>query len=415
LTTHALTPTDRNTTATAVSTEFPFLDLRAQFAMIREEVTAAVARVLESQNLILGPEVELLEKEFAAYTQAPFAVGCASGSDALLLSMMALDIGSGDEVITTPFTFGATAGSIARLRARPVFVDIHPKTFNINAGQLERAISSKTRAIMPVHLFGLPADMDTVTRISQAHNLPVIEDAAQAVGSRWKGRTIGTLGRFGCFSFFPSKNLGGAGDGGIITVKDAAQAERLRMLRVHGCRKKYQYEFVGVNSRLDALQACILRVKLRYLDDWTQARRRNALRYRELFVDHGLEGIIQIPEETPGSDHVFNQYVLRAPRRNALQEYLHQQGIPTEIYYPSPLHLQPAFSDLGYKAGDFPEAERTCHEVLALPVYAELTADRQRKIVVAIADFYQKARRAEDDESEWSMPERRGPGEWLLG
>lgn len=386
--TQSLTQTDRAATTSPLPLRFPFLDLRAQFATIREEVTAAVASVLESQHMILGPEVEALEKEFADYIHAPYAVGCASGSDALLLSLMALQIGIADEVITTPFTFGATAGSIARLHARPVFVDIEPETFNLNARLLERAISSKTRAIMPVHLFGLPADMDTVTQIAQAHNLPVIEDAAQAVGSQWKGRWIGTLGQFGCFSFFPSKNLGGAGDGGIITVNDAGQAERLRMLRAHGTRKKYQYECLGVNSRLDALQACILRVKLRHLEDWTLGRRRNALRYRELLLDRGLENVVRIPEETPGSCHVFNQYVIRAPRRDALKEHLRRQGIPTEVYYPSPLHLQPAFAYLGYQAGDFPEAERACNEVLALPVYAELTLEQQRTIVKAISDFY---------------------------
>jgi len=374
--------------SSAVAPQFPFLDLRAQFASIREEVTAAVARVLESQNLILGPEVQELEKEFAAYVQAPFAVGCASGSDALLLSMMALGIGPEDEVITTPFTFGATAGSIARLGARPVFVDIEPDTYNIATHQLEKALSSRTRAIMPVHLFGLPADMENVLRVAEANRLPVIEDAAQAVGARWNGQSIGTLGEFGCFSFFPSKNLGGAGDGGIVTVKDAARAEWLRMLRAHGTRKKYQYECLGMNSRLDALQASILRVKLRYLDTWTQARRNNAARYRELFSEYGLQTVVVRPEETPGSYHVFNQYVVRVQRRNDLQQYLRRRGIPTEIYYPSPLHLQPAFTGLGYKEGDFPEAERACREVLALPVYAELREDQQRAVVAAIADFY---------------------------
>jgi dTDP-4-amino-4,6-dideoxygalactose transaminase len=366
------------------------LDLRAQFAGIREEITAAVARVLESQHLILGPEVQALENEFAAYLQAPFAVGCASGSDALLLSMMALGIGPDDEVITTPFTFGATAGSIARLGARPVFVDIEPDTFNLDPRQLERYTSPKTRAIMPVHLFGLPADMDHVLQFAEAHNLPVIEDAAQAVGAGWNGRNIGTLGDFGCFSFFPSKNLGGAGDGGMITVAGPERAERLRMLRAHGTRKKYQYECLGVNSRLDALQACILRVKLRHLDGWTQARRNNAQRYRELFAEYDLHTSIRLPQETPGSYHVFNQFVVRVQRRNELQEHLRCRGIPTEIYYPSPLHLQPAFAGLGYKQGDFPEAEKACREVLALPVYAELAADQQRAVVAAIADFYRQ-------------------------
>jgi dTDP-4-amino-4,6-dideoxygalactose transaminase len=381
---------ERTAAVTAVAPQFPFLDLRAQFANIREEVTAAVTRVLESQNFILGPEVQALENEFAAYVQAPFAVGCASGSDALLLPMMALGIGPDDEVITTPFTFGATAGSIARLGARPVFVDIEPDTFNLDPRQLERSISPKTRAIMPVHLFGLPADMDHVLRFAEAHRVQVIEDAAQAVGARWNGRNVGTLGDFGCFSFFPSKNLGGAGDGGMITVGDSESTERLRMLRAHGTRRKYQYECLGVNSRLDALQACILRVKLRHLDGWTQARRTNAERYRELFAEFGLRTTVRLPEETPGSYHVFNQFVVRVQRRGELQEHLRRRGIPTEIYYPSPLHLQPAFAGLGYKQGAFPEAEKACREVLALPVYAELTAEQQRAVVAAIADFYQQ-------------------------
>jgi len=267
----------------------PFLDLKAQFEEIRGEVIDAVAGVLESQHFILGPEVERFEKDIAEYVGSKFAIGCASGSDALLLAQMALCIEPGDEVITTPFTFGATAGSIARLQARPVFVDIHPETFNIDERQLEAAITPRTRAIMPVHLFGLPANMDAILEIANRHDLSVIEDAAQAIGARWNGKSVGALGTIGCFSFFPSKNLGGAGDGGMLTTNDPQIADRLRVLRVHGARKKYNYELLGMNSRLDALQAAILRVKLKYLNSWTENRRANAERYAELFAEHHVE------------------------------------------------------------------------------------------------------------------------------
>jgi dTDP-4-amino-4,6-dideoxygalactose transaminase len=367
----------------------PFLDLKAQFAEIRDELFDAVTRVLESQHFILGPEVEALEHEVAEYLGAEFAVGCGSGSDALLLALMAIGIEPDDEVITSPFTFGATAGSIARLKARPVFVDIHRDTFNIDERQLEAAITPRSRAIMPIHLFGLPANMDAVLEIAHKHRLAVIEDAAQAIGSRWKEKSVGTLGTFGCFSFFPSKNLGGAGDGGMITTNDPQLAQRLRILRVHGARKKYQYELLGINSRIDALQAAILRVKLRYLYDWTQRRRRNAERYRELFAEYELTRTVGLPYSEESSFHVYNQYSIRVQRRDELQAYLRDHGIPTEIYYPSPLHVEPAFAYLGYRDGDFPSAEATCHEVLSLPIYPELTSDQQRVVVATISRFYQ--------------------------
>lgn len=367
---------------------FLFLDLGAQFAPIREEVLAAVSRVLESQHFILGPEVEALEREIAAYVGTQCAIGCASGSDALLLAMMALGINGGDEVITTPFTFGATAGSIARLKARPVFVDIDSDTFNLDASQLEAAITPRTRAIMPVHLFGLPADMDRVLEIARKHGLAVIEDAAQSIGARYNQQGVGGLGTFGCFSFFPSKNLGCAGDGGMVTTNDPALAQQLRMLRAHGTRKKYQYECLGMNSRLDALQAAILRVKLQHLNRWSSERRRNAARYGELFSDYGLAATVTLPIESGDCAHVYNQYVIRALRRDELQRHLQKRGIPSEVYYPSPLHLQPAFASLGYTQGDFPNAERACHEALALPIYPELTLARQRAVVETIADFY---------------------------
>jgi dTDP-4-amino-4,6-dideoxygalactose transaminase len=349
---------------------------------------AAVSRVLESQNLILGPEVEALEQDIARYTGAKFAIGCASGSDALLLALMALDIGAGDEVITSPFTFGATVGSIARLQARPVFVDIDPITFNLDTAKLEAAITPKTRALMPVHLFGLPAEMDAIMEISQRHQLPVIEDAAQSIGSRWKGRQIGTIGDFGCFSFFPSKNLGGAGDGGMITTNNGDHAQRLRMLRAHGTRKKYVYDCVGMNSRLDALQAAILQVKLQHLPEWTDARRRNAARYQQMFSERGVTDKMQLPSAGKESFHVYNQYSVRAQRRDELQTHLRHQGIPTEVYYPGALHLQLAFADLGHHKGDFPVSEQVCQDVLALPICPQLTLEHQTAVVEAIADFY---------------------------
>jgi len=365
----------------------PFLDLKAQFAEIRGEVLEAVTRVLESQYFILGPEVDALERELAEYVGAEFAVGCASGSDALLLAQMAIGIESGDEVITSPFTFGATAGAIARLNAKPVFVDIHPDTFNFDEQRLEAAITSRTRAIMPVHLFGLPANMDAVVEIARKYDLAVIEDAAQAIGARWREKSIGSLGTCGCFSFFPSKNLGGAGDGGMIVTNDPQLAERLRVLRVHGARKKYRYEMLGMNSRLDALQATILRVKLRYLESWTADRRRNAETYRDLFADYNLS--VALPCSPENSFHVYNQYSIRVPRRDELQTHLRDRGIPTEVYYPGPLHIEPAFAYLGYREGDFPNAEMVCREVLSLPIYPELTLDHQRAVVAAIARFYQ--------------------------
>lgn len=367
---------------------FPFLDLKAQFAGIRGEIQAAVNKVLESQNFILGPEVRDFEAEVAKFVGSEFAIGCASGSDALLLALMSLGIGPGDEVITTPFTFGATAGAIARLQAKPVFVDIDPFSYNIAPGLIPAAITAKTRAIMPVHLFGLMADMDAIMKTANAAHVAIVEDAAQAIGAGWNGHAAGTLGAVGCFSFFPSKNLGGAGDGGLVTTNEATLADRLRILRVHGSRNKYSYESVGMNSRLDALQAAILRVKLRYLPAWTAARQRNANRYRAMFIENGLETYIQFPADNVHQNHVYNQFVIRLPERDAVRRHLQQAGIPTEIYYPFPLHLEPAFTHLGYSKGDFPQSEAACREVLALPIFAELTEDQQASVVAAIADFY---------------------------
>jgi dTDP-4-amino-4,6-dideoxygalactose transaminase len=367
---------------------FPFLDLKSQFAGIREEVKEAIDRVLESQVFILGAEVDSLERELRDYLQCRFAVACASGSDALLLSLMALGAGAGDEVITTPLTFVATAGSIARSGARPVFVDIDPKTYNIDSEKIESAITPRTRAIMPVHLFGLAADMQSICSIAQEHNIAIIEDSAQAIGATYRNIPVGNMGQLGCFSFFPSKNLGGAGDGGLVTTNQPELADKLKVLRVHGSRSKYQYEIIGMNSRLDALQAAILRVKLRYLETWTKQRQSNAKRYSRIFQASGLCEHVAMPTTPEGQTHVFNQFVIRCPERDALREHLSGCGIPTDIYYPHPLHLQPAFAYLGYATGDFPESERASQEVLALPVFPELTEQQQMSVADAIVEFY---------------------------
>jgi dTDP-4-amino-4,6-dideoxygalactose transaminase len=367
---------------------FPFLDLKAQHAHIHEEVYEAVHRILESQHFILGSEVEALESEVAKVAKCKFAVGCASGSDALLLSLMALDVDQDDEVITVPFTFSATAGMIARQKARPVFVDINPRTYNLDVTRLSAAVTSRTRAIMPVHLFGLAADMREIMAIAAEHKLPIIEDAAQAIGATYDGHPVGSFGSTGCFSFFPSKNLGGAGDGGLITTQDPALAERLKILRGHGTRTKYNCEQIGINSRLDALQAAILRVKLKHLSDWSDSRRHNADRYRALFQDRGLDQILELPFCPDQSGHVYNQFVIRVHERDQLRQHLRSAGIPTEVYYPYPLHMQPAFAYLGYQEGDFPETERACREVLALPVFPELTESQQNTVVDTIAKFY---------------------------
>jgi dTDP-4-amino-4,6-dideoxygalactose transaminase len=367
---------------------FPFLDLKAQYAQIRDEVETAVTRVLESQQFILGPEVSALEQELVAALNAHFAIGCASGSDALLLALMALEIGPGDEVVTPPFTFVATAGSIARLGATPVFVDIDPDTFNLDPAKLAATITSRTRAIMPVHLFGLSADMDPILKIADTHGIPVIEDAAQTILARYRNQMIGTIGKMGCFSFFPSKNLGGYGDGGLITTNDSALAAKLKLLRAHGSRTKYDYDIIGVNSRLDALQAAVLRVKLRHLDSWTEQRRLHAADYNQLFKERGLTSHVHTPSSPPQCHHVYNQYTIRVERRDELKHFLADRGIPSEIYYPSPLHLQPAFTCLGHKRGDFPVSEQVCNQVLSLPVYPELSHSQQALVVQAIADFY---------------------------
>lgn len=368
----------------------PILDLRAQYTKIGPEIEAAVKSVLNSQQFILGPEVREFEREIAAYCGCEHAIGCASGSDALLLALMAYGVGPGDEVITTPFSFFATAGSIVRLGARPVFIDIEESTFNIDATLIQQAVSERTKAIIPVHLFGQCAEMDPIDRIANVRKLAVIEDAAQAIGAQYCGQRAGRIGDVAAFSFYPSKNLGGAGDGGLLTTNDSELNQTLRSLRAHGARQKYYHDRVGLNSRLDSLQAAILRVKLRYLDQWAEERRANAAKYRQLFAesDSAQDGNVVLPAERPDCLHVYNQFVIRVKDRERLRSHLSEQGIGTEVYYPLPLHLQNCFKDLGYKRGDLPVAERAADEALAIPIYPELEESAQRYIVDVIDRFY---------------------------
>ena len=366
----------------------PLLDLRAQYQSIRAEVMAALQEVCDEQAFILGARVADLEKDIQKYVGVSQAVGVASGTDAILLALMACGVGAGDEVVTVPYTFFATAGSISRLGAKPVFVDIKPDTYNMDPALLEGAVSSRTKALMPVHLFGQCAEMEPILQIAARKKIPVIEDAAQAIGATWRNRKAGALGQAGCFSFFPSKNLGGFGDGGMVITNDQALADRVRMLRVHGSRAKYVHEAIGLNSRLDALQAAVLRVKLKHLEKWTKGRQRNAARYEALFKQANLLGRVTLPTVTAENHHVYNQYVIRALRRDQLRAYLQEQGIGTEIYYPSPLHLQVCYKDLGYGPGSFPYAERAAQETLALPIYAELAEDQQAYVVETIKKFY---------------------------
>ncbi len=378
----------------------PLLDLPAQYAPIRPAINAAIQRVLDSGVFILGPEVEALESGIAAYSQCDFGIGVTSGTDALLVALMACDIKPGDEVITTPFSFFATAGSIARLGATPVFVDIEPDSFNIDPTKIEAAITPRTKAIMPVHLYGQMTEMNPIMEVATKHRLYVIEDAAQSIGAEYQGRRAGSIGHFGCFSFYPSKNLGCPGDGGMVTTNDPALAARTKALRNHGSTTKYYHREVGGNFRLDALQAAILRVKLKYLDDWTAARQRNAAIYRREYSSANCqfatsaindfennksnepsETSIALPVELPHRRHVYNQFVVRTKRRDLLLDNLKAQQIGCEIYYPLPLHLQECFVGLGYSLGDFPEAEAAANEVLALPIYPELTEAQIRQVV----------------------------------
>ncbi|MFW5893640.1 MAG: DegT/DnrJ/EryC1/StrS family aminotransferase [Verrucomicrobiota bacterium] len=367
----------------------PLLDLKAQHQTIRTEVEQAVADVFETQRFILGPQVEACEEAVAEYSECAHGVGVSSGTDALLLALMTEEVGAGDEVITTPYTFFATAGAIARLGAKPVFVDIDPVTYNIDPSLIEAAITSKTRAIMPVHLYGQCAEMDPILDTACRRELPVIEDAAQAIGAEYKGKRAGSMGKYGCFSFFPSKNLGGAGDGGMVVTNIDETAERLRVLRVHGSHPKYFHSFIGGNFRLDALQAAVVHVKLAHLDDWTRGRQSNAARYDNLFADAGLTDTVELPVVRQ-SRHIFNQYVLRVPQRDELMRHLRSHEIGCEVYYPVPLHLQKCFDFLGHKPGDFPESERAANETLAIPIFPELTQNQAEFVVETIRAFYRR-------------------------
>jgi dTDP-4-amino-4,6-dideoxygalactose transaminase len=371
----------------------PLLDLKAQYASIKEEIRAALDEVLESQLFILGPKVEELEKKIAAYSNVKYAVGVSSGSDALLVSLMALDIGRGDEVITSPFTFFSTAGVIARLQAAPVFVDIDPVTYNIAPEKIEAAVTARTKAIIPIHLFGQCADMQPIMEIASKYGLIVIEDAAQSLGAEYRGRRAGTIGHLGIFSFFPSKNLGGFGDGGMFVTNDEVLYERVKVLRVHGAKSKYYHKIVGGNFRLDAIQAAVLTVKMKYLDGWSQKRRDNASSYdRQLAEARPIDIVLPKAVYRDGGDrdyHIYNQYTIRTRQRDGLQRFLKDNGIVTEIYYPLPLHLQECFKDLGYKKGDFPIAEESAGAVLSLPIYPELSTGQKDYIVEKIREFCQ--------------------------
>jgi dTDP-4-amino-4,6-dideoxygalactose transaminase len=393
----------------------PLLDLQAQYAAIASEIQAAIAAVLASQRFVLGPDGAACEAELARYCRVAAAVGVASGSDALLLALMAIGVGRGDEVITTPYTFFATAAAVVRLGATPVFVDIEPRTLNLDVDQVATRVTSRTKAIIPVHLFGQCADMAPLLTLARQRGLIVIEDAAQAIGAEYRLPTAdgvsetaaggwcraGTMGQLGCLSFYPSKALGAYGDAGMVLTNDATLAERLRALRNHGESGKYQHEMLGINSRLDELQAAVLRVKLRYLEAWIAARQAAAARYEQLFQEAGLAGPpglvdgdkpLALPVVAPGRSHIFYVYAIRARQRDRLRDHLTAHGVGTEVYYPTPLHLQPCLAALGYRAGDFPEAEQAARESLALPMFPELSAGQQRYVVEQIAAFYRGRR-----------------------
>lgn len=374
----------------------PLLDLAAHHEPLHKEIMAAIEQVFKSQAFILGPDVTKLEERVAAYCQTRVAIGVTSGTDALLISLMALGIGSGDEVITTPYSFFATAGAVVRLGAKPVLVDIDPVTFNIDPKKIEQAVTIKTKAIIPVHLYGQSADMGPIMDIATRHKLAVIEDAAQAIGTEYRdGRRVGSIGTVGCLSFFPSKNLGCLGDGGMVVTNDTELAERIKVLRVHGSKPKYYHKLIGGNFRLDSLQAAVLNVKLNYLDGWTKRRQENAQRYETLFTQSGLvqRGLVRLPEAVYRESgqkhyHIYNQFVLRVARRDALMAHLKQKGIGAEIYYPVPFHLQECFRYLANKQGDFPESERAANETVAIPIYPELTAAQQAEVVDVVRGFY---------------------------
>lgn len=366
------------------------LDLRGQFKPLRAEILSAIERLCDAQTFILGKEVEDFEREIATYLNAPYALGVSSGTDALLLSLMAEDIGPGDEVIIPPFTFFATAGSVARVGAKPIFVDIDPEDFNLDPNLLEAHITPRTKALMPVHLYGQCADMAPMMAIARKHKLVVLEDVAQAIGAGIKGQQAGNFGDYGCFSFFPSKNLGCFGDGGLITAQDEARYKKLKSLRMHGETQRYHHKYIGGNFRIDALQAAVLRIKLPHLKSWEEGRRKNAARYRQLFAETGLieRELVKLPEEFSGRRHVFNQFVLRVQNRDGLMEHLKQKNIGCNIYYPIPLHLQECFQYLGYREGQFPHSERAAEETIAIPIFPELNDSELQTVVGRIAEFY---------------------------
>jgi dTDP-4-amino-4,6-dideoxygalactose transaminase len=368
-----------------VVTQVPLLDLQAQYLPIREEILATITRVCDSQRFIMGPEVDGLEQELAALVQAKHAIGVTSGTDALLMAMMALGIGAGDEVITTTYSFFATAGCVTRLGATPVFVDIDPVTYNIDPAGIAAAITPRTKAIIPVHLYGQSADLDPILSLAKKSGVAVIEDAAQAIGARYKGKPVGGLGTFGCFSFFPSKNLGAFGDGGLVTTQDDELAATLRRLRNHGADQQYYHRVVGGNFRLDAIQAAVLRVKLPHLAAWSDARRRNADRYRQLFEDRGLTTLVGLPTALDENDHIYNQFIIRVPNRDAVKAYLDSKKVGNAIYYPVPFHQQQCFAYLHPAMDRFPHADRAAAETLALPIYGELNDAQQRYVVEAVA------------------------------
>jgi len=373
----------------------PLLALERQYDVLRGEIRAAIDRVCDSGRFVLGPDVSSLEQELAEALGVPHAISCASGSDALLLALMALGIGMGDEVVLPSYTFFATASAVTRLGAVPIFADIDPTTYLVDPDDVKRKLSRRCRAIVPVHLFGRTADMDALGPIAEAAGVPVVEDAAQSILSTWRGRCSGGLGDIGCFSFYPTKNLGGAGDGGFVTTTRDDLAKTLKLLRVHGMEPRYYHDLIGINSRLDSIQAAVLRVKLPHLDAWTTSRQENAARYSELFASHGLAEHVNVPSDEPRGRHVWNQYVIRVAdgQRDALRKHLAACGVGTEIYYPVPLHLQACFAHLGWRKGDLPRTEQAAEETLALPIFPELRADEQYTVVARIAEFFGTKRR----------------------
>ncbi len=373
----------------------PFFDLSRQLIALKEEIRSAIEEVYETGQFILGPQVHTLEQIVASYCQTEYGVGVASGSDALLLSLMAVGVGTGDEVILPSFTFFATAGSVSRLGATPIFVDIEPETYNIDPEKIEEKITPRTKVILPVHLFGQCAEMDRILQISKQYNLWVIEDAAQAIGAEYRpkedseAKRAGGIGHLGCFSFYPTKNLGAFGDGGMVVTHDLELAEKIRLLRTHGSQPKYYHKWIGINSRLDTIQAAILLVKFKYLDQWTQARQRRAERYQELFQELICSGVeIELPKIRHQNRHIFNQYVVRVPERDRLRKFLFEEGIGTDVYYPIPLHLQECYSFLNHRPGEFPVSEKVAKEALALPIFPELTEEQQFMVFDRIRAFY---------------------------